>query len=150
MAKSLSKLLLHIVFSTKRRANLIPKTLLPELHAVIASICRKQGSEAFRVGGTENHVHIAGSLPRTVSVSELIKTIKLNSSKWINADRRLHFHFYWQAGYGVFTIGYSQLNSLLTYIENQERHHSIKSYEAELLCLLRNYNVVYDEEYLWD
>ena len=76
MAQSLAKIILHIVFSTKNRSDLISKPLLEEMHTYIGAICRNQGSEAFRVGGTQNHIHIACSLPRTIIVSKLLEEIK--------------------------------------------------------------------------
>ena len=139
-----------MVFSTKHRNDLIPPDLMPELHAYIAGICRAQESEAFRVGGTENHVHIACTLPRTLPVSRLLEEIKKSSSLWIkNRDVRCQ-DFSWQAGYGAFSLGQSQLDRLIHYIEAQKEHHQKRTFQEELLELLDKYNVDYDEKYLWD
>ena len=86
MPQSLSKVLLHVVFSTKNRDSSISKDIQPKLYAYIASICRKIGSQAFRVGGTDNHIHIACSLPRSLTISKLLEEIKKRSSKWLKTQ----------------------------------------------------------------
>ncbi len=150
MAQSLSKILLHLVFSTKRRQASIPSDLSKDLHAYIAGTCRALGSEAYRVGGTEDHVHIACTLPRTMTVSKLLEETKKTSSSWFKGqDTRCH-DFSWQAGYGAFSLGQSQLPSLIRYIDNQQEHHRMKSFREELLELLQRYGVEYDERFLWD
>jgi REP element-mobilizing transposase RayT len=150
MAQSLSKILLHLVFSTKRRRPSIPSDIAKNLHAYLAGACRALGSEAYRVGGTEDHVHIACTLPRTMTVSKLLEEIKKTSSAWLKGhDARCH-GFSWQAGYGAFSVGQSQLASLTHYIDTQHEHHSTRSFREELLDLLQRYGVAYDERYLWD
>ena len=149
MSQSLSKILLHLVFSTKNRGNLIPKNKIDELHAYLASACRAHGSEAIRVGGTANHVHIACTLPRTLTVSKLLEEIKKSSSQWMkhNTDQQ---EFSWQAGYGAFPLGQSQLDALVRYIDNQQEHHKKMTFDDELLGLLDKYKMEFDERYLWD
>lgn len=122
----------------------------PTLNAYIAGICRKQGSQAFHVGGIENHIHIACTLPRTISISKLLQEIKQSSSSWMK-DRDTDFrNFAWQSGYGAFSIGHAQLSGLIHYIEEQEMHHAKRSFEEEYLELLKLYGVEYDEQYIWD
>ncbi|MGK5091739.1 IS200/IS605 family transposase [Deltaproteobacteria bacterium TL4] len=150
MSQSLSKILLHLVFSTKNRIDMIPTELLHEVHAYLATVCRTQESEAFRVGGTGNHVHIACTLPRTLTVSKLLEEIKKSSSLWIKQRDARCSDFSWQAGYGAFSLGQSQLDSLIRYIDTQREHHQKMTFQEELLELLRKYNVAYDEKYLWD
>ncbi len=150
MAQSLSKVLLHVVFSTKNRANLILDEFKQELHSYLATTCRNHGSQAFRVGGTHNHVHIACTLPRTLTQSKLLEEIKKNSSKWMKQKSPRCTSFSWQSGYSVFSVSHSQLTKLIHYIENQEEHHKKESFKEELLLLLEKYEVEYDERYLWD
>lgn len=150
MPQSLSKVLLHVVFSTKNREKTIPGHLRAKLHAYLAGICRAKGSEAYRVGGTEDHVHIACTLPRTLTQAKLLEEIKKPSSIWMKQQEGGSRNFSWQAGYGVFSLGQSQLPTLLQYIDNQEQHHRTKTFKEELLELLVKYNVDYDEKYLWD
>ena len=150
MAQSLSKILLHIVFSTKNRADIIPESVLKDLHSYIAGICRNNNSEAFRVGGTENHIHISCSLPRTMTVSELLEEIKKTSSKWMKSQENVSNNFSWQSGYGVFSLRQSNLDVLIKYIDNQKEHHKKKSYKEEFIDFLEKYKIEYNEKYLWD
>ena len=150
MPQSLSKVILHVVFSTKNREKTIPSHLRPKLHAYLAGICRAKGSQAYRVGGTEDHIHIACTLPRTLSMAKLLEEIKKSSSIWMKQQEQGILHFSWQAGYGIFSLGQSQLPALLQYIDNQEEHHRTRTFKEELLELLEKYGVEYDEKYLWD
>ncbi len=151
MAQSLSKILLHIVFSVKDREPLIIDSVKPDLHAYIAASCRKiSGGEAFRVGGTEDHVHIACALTRSISPADLIRKIKVSSSAWLKKQPGIPEDFAWQAGYGVFSLGHSQLSTLIRYIENQHEHHLKKNFQNEFIDFLKRYQINYDEHYLWD
>ena len=150
MARSLSKVILHAVLSTKNREKTIPAHLRASLHAYLAGVCRARGSEAYRIGGTEDHVHIACTLPRTLTMAKLLEEIKKASSIWMKQQDRGIAHFAWQAGYGIFSVGQSQLPGLLQYIDNQEEPHRTRTFKEELLELLEKYGVEYDEKYLWD
>jgi len=150
MAQSLSKILLHVVFSTKNREPWIEESLQSGLHAYLAGACRAVGSEALRIGGTENHAHIACTLPRTLTVSQLLEEIKKSSSQWMKKQDGGNQRFAWQAGYGAFSLGQSQLPALITYIDNQREHHRVRSFDDELRDLLQRYGVAHDEKYLWD
>lgn len=150
MPQSLSKILLHVVFGTKSRADLIPGSVEAGLHAYLAGACRGQGAEAFRVGGTANHVHIACTLPRTVTVSGLVQQIKQSSSVWMKGPGRGRREFQWQGGYGAFSLGQSQLPSLLAYIDRQKEHHERTTFKEEVRELLARYGVDHDERYLWE
>jgi REP element-mobilizing transposase RayT len=150
MPQSLSKVLLHVIFSTKHRENTISKHLRTELDAYLAGICRAKGAQAYRVGGTNDHIHIACTLPRTLTMAKLVEEIKKPSSSWMKQRADGSPLFAWQAGYGIFSLGQSQLPALLQYIDNQEEHHRTKSFKEELLEFLEKYGVEYDEKYLWD
>jgi REP element-mobilizing transposase RayT len=112
MPQSLANILVHVIFSTKNRVPLILPEIEGELYPYLASICRAHGCPAHAAGGTENHVHIACSLGRTVSVSDLVQEVKRNSSKWIKTKGARYRAFAWQNGYGAFSIGQSQLGAL--------------------------------------
>jgi putative transposase len=150
MPQSLSKILLHLVFSTKNRQPWIAEPVQPKLHAYLAGACRALGSEAYRVGGTDNHVHIGCTLPRTLAVSTLLEEIKKPSSQWMKQQDGIADGFCWQAGYGAFSLGQSQLPALLRYIETQPEHHRTRTFDEELREILKRYGVDYDERYLWD
>ena len=153
MPQSLNKVILHMVFSTKDRMPLIDDEIRPRLHAYIATLLREiepPQSQAYRVGGVADHVHIACSLPRTVTISKLIEIVKKESSLWIKKQDPKYEKFYWQSGYGSFSVGPSQLDQLIRYIDNQEEHHKTVSFQDEFRALLRKYNIEYDEKYVWD
>ena len=150
MAQSLSKILLHIIFSTKSRSSQILDEFEEELYKYLATSIRSTGSNAYRIGGTQNHIHIACTLPRTMTVSKLIETIKTSSSKWMKKKDKRCDDFSWQSGYAVFSLGQSQLATLLKYIEQQKEHHRKKTFKEEVLDFLKKYGVDYDERYLWD
>jgi len=150
MAQSLAKIILHLVFSTKNRDRWLKKSIQPGLFAYLSGICRKAGSNAYRVGGTEDHIHIACTLPRTLAVSKLLEEIKKSSSIWVKNQNDNLRSFAWQAGYGAFSLGESQLPLLLRYIENQREQHRIITFQEEFLDLLDRYRIEYDKRYLWD
>ncbi len=150
MSQSLSRVLLHLVFSTKSRRRLISESVRPRLHAYLAGACRAIGSEALRVGGTEDHVHIACTLPRTLTVSDLLAEVKRSSSAWMKQQKDGCPDFTWQAGYGAFSLGQSQLTAIVRYIDHQEEHHRSQSLKEELRELLQRYGIAPDEAHLWD
>lgn len=153
MPQSLNKVILHMVFSTKDRIPLIDAEIRPRLHAYIATVLRDiepPQSQAYRIGGVADHVHIACSLPRTVTISKLFETVKKDSSIWIKKQDPKYEKFYWQSGYGNFSVGPSQLDQLIRYIDNQEEHHKTVTFQDEFRTLLQKYNIEYDEKYVWD
>lgn len=150
MAQSLSNILLHLVFSTKNRRPWIRLEIEDELAKYIAGTCRELKCPSHRIGGTEDHLHIACSLSRTISVSELLEQIKTSSSKWLKSKGEQYSGFAWQNGYGAFSIGQSQLSDLKRYIANQREHHRQASFQDEFRQLLAKYEVDCDERYVWD
>ena len=107
-------------------------------------------SQAYRVGGVADHVHLAASLPRTVTISKLFEVVKKESSKWMKKQGAHYENFYWQNGYGNFSVGPSQLDPLIRYIDNQDEHHKTISFQEEFRNLLHKYDMEYDERYVWD
>jgi REP element-mobilizing transposase RayT len=119
-------------------------------HAYLATVCRDCDCQAYRVGGAADHVHIAARLGRTISQAELLEKIKKTSSAWIKRQGNQYSGFFWQVGYGDFSIGWSQLDELVRYIDNQEQHHHSVTFQEEYRNLLRKYQVEFDERYVWD
>ncbi len=150
MAQSLANILVHVIFSTKNRARFIDAEIEDELYPYLASICRACDSPSHAVGGVEDHVHIALTLGRSISVAKLLAEIKASSSKWIKTKGPLYASFAWQNGYGAFSIGQSQLPALRRYIANQKEHHRHRTFQEELRDFLKKYQVAYDERYVWD
>jgi putative transposase len=150
MAQSLSNVLLHIVFSTKNRQAWLYVNIEEELFKYISGTCRNLGCPSHKIGCAEDHIHIACSLSRTLSISKLIEEIKTSSSKLIKTKGDEYVDFAWQNGYGAFSIGQSQLQDLERYIANQREHHRRESFQDEYRQILAKYGVDYDERYLWD
>lgn len=149
MPQSLSKMYSHIVFSTKHRENMIDRKIEGELYNYIGGVCKQLECNPIIVGGYRNHVHILCLLSRKVAAMNLIQEIKQSSSKWIKTKGTKYSGFYWQDGYGIFSVSQSQVERVVRYINNQEAHHQKRDFKKELIELLRRYKVDYDERYLW-
>lgn len=150
MPQSLSKVILHIIFSTKDREPWLDSHVRPRIHAYLAAICRELGAEFVHIGGVADHVHIVTSLPRTVSQSELVEKIKKASSKWVKTLDARFRGFFWQRGYGAFSVSPSQLEAVLQYVNDQREHHRKRTFQEEYRELLRKHGVQFDERYVWD
>jgi len=149
MPQSLVRVLIHVVFSTKNRVDLIVPEIESGLFAYIHGITENNKSKLIIANGTMNHIHLLISLGRTISISELIGDIKRDSSAWIKTQGDFH-NFYWQEGYGAFSIGQSQVPSVVQYIKDQKEHHAGSDFKTEFRRLLKKYEVEYDERYVWD
>jgi REP element-mobilizing transposase RayT len=151
MAQSLSQVYLHIVFSTKNRARFLQDRALRErTHAYLAGACRNLDSPSIIVGGVEDHVHILCRLAKTLSISEFIRELKRESSKWLKEQSSDLSSFFWQGGYGAFSISPAHVKGLTDYITNQEEHHKKETFQEEFRRLLRLYEIEFDEKYVWD
>jgi len=149
MPQSLSKVLVHLIFSTKHREPLIGEDIRPRLHAYIVGILDNLKSPSLQTGGVADHVHILFALGRTVSQANVVEEVKKSSSKWMKAEGGVP-GFTWQSGYGAFSIGESQTGTVIRYIRNQEQHHRKVSFQDEFRKFLERYKVAYDERYVWD
>ena len=150
MPQSLSKVILHIIFSTRNREPWLDRDVRPRMHAYLATICRNLGAELAHVGGVADHVHIVTTLPRTASQAELVEQAKKTSSKWIKEIDARYRGFFWQRGYGVFSVSPSQLDAVLRYIDVQQEHHCTKTFQEEYRQLLDRHGISFDERYVWD
>jgi putative transposase len=150
MASTLTRILLHITFSTKKRAPLIPAAIEPDLYAYIGGICRRMESPLLAMGGTPDHVHMMVSLGKTVAVSDLMLEAKRDSSMWIKDKSAALQEFAWQDGYFAFSIGESGVNALRAYIANQKEHHKSVDFKDEDRAFLRKFRVEWDERYIWE
>ena len=149
MSQSLAKVYLHLVFSTKHRQPfLVDKGIRGQCHAYLAGTCKARGSPSLIVGGVADHVHILCTLSREESIAVLIRELKRESSKALKEKGLASF--YWQAGYGAFSVSPAHVPALKEYIRNQEAHHQKVSFQDEFRRLLRMYSVEYDERYVWD
>ncbi|MBX3376203.1 MAG: IS200/IS605 family transposase [Phycisphaeraceae bacterium] len=149
MASTLTKVLLHLTFSTKDRAAVIPEALEPDLYSYIGGICRRMGSPLLAMGGTADHVHMLVSLAKTVALSDLMMEVKRDSSKWVKERDDASRNFGWQDGYFGFSIGESGVDVLRAYIANQKQHHTSVDFKDEVRAFLRKYGIEWDERYAW-
>jgi putative transposase len=150
MPQSLSNLLIHLIWSTKDRHPWLTPDIREKTHAFLAGVVRQKDCEAYRVGGVADHVHLGIRLSRTLSVADLVKEVKTASSKWLKEQGPTFTDFYWQQGYGAFSVGISQKETLLHYIDSQEEHHRTRTFQDEYRVFLKKYGVDYDERFVWD
>ncbi len=150
MPQSLSKVYLHITFSTKGRYPFIDDEIKSRLFEYLGGICKGLECNPVEVGGYKDHVHILCLLSKKVSLMKLMEEVKKQSSKWIKTINSKYEQFYWQDGYGAFSVNPSEIDVVIAYIKNQKEHHKNKPYKDELLAFLKKYGVDYDERYLWD
>jgi REP element-mobilizing transposase RayT len=150
MSQSLSKILVHAVFSTKdRRPFLRDKSIRDELHHYIGGILNNLDCQSLIVGGVEDHVHFLCVLSRTRTAAEVIKEAKRSSSLWIKTKSNDLRDFAWQEGYGIFSLGFSQIEPVKEYIAGQDEHHLKVSFQEEFRQLLKRYEIEFDERYVW-
>jgi putative transposase len=116
----------------------------------LAASFRNLDCQPIIVGGVEDHVHILFALGRTSTLADIVKELKRGSSLWIKTKSAALSDFGWQNGYGAFSIGYSQIETVRTYIQNQKEHHCSASFQDEFRALLKRYKIEFDERYVWD
>ncbi|MBK8298838.1 MAG: IS200/IS605 family transposase [Chitinophagaceae bacterium] len=150
MPNTYSQITIHAVFAVKQRENYIQTDWRDSLHKYIAGIITNKGAKALAVGGWKDHVHILFGMPVTTNIAELMSAIKANSSKWINEMQFLKGKFQWQAGYGAFSYSKSQRDIVIKYIMNQEEHHKVKSFKDEYVKMLTDFDVSYEDKYLFE
>ena len=150
MPQSLTKIYLHIVFSTKHRQPLIDDEIKDALHEYLGGICRELECIPVQIGGYYDHVHILCSLSKKITVIKLLEEIKKSSSKWVKTKGADYGGFYWQDGYAAFSVSYKDLEAISEYIRNQHKHHNKETYQDECRALFKKYNIEYDEKYVWD
>ena len=150
MPQSFVSLHLHVVFSTKHRTPTITPDLQPRLYEYIGGILRGEKCSLLAAGGMPDHVHLLASLSKTVSISDALRLIKSNSSKWVHETFSKKQDFAWQTGYGAFAVSYSNLEDVKRYIANQAEHHRVRTFQEEFIALLNRHHVEFDEQFLWD
>ncbi|MFN0279549.1 MAG: IS200/IS605 family transposase [Pyrinomonadaceae bacterium] len=130
MANTFTQIYIHVVFAVQERAGLIKTEWREELFKYIAGILKNQGVKLIAIGGVEDHIHILFGLNPKIALSNLVRDIKANSSKFINEKGFVRGKFYWQEGFGAFSYSRSQIDTVAKYVLNQEKHHANKSFEA--------------------
>lgn len=150
MPQSLSRILIHLVFSTKQREPLLSPDIRAELHPYLAGALDRLDCPSLQVGGVADHVHLLFGLSRTRTVAEVVESIKTSSSKWLKVKDETLSRFHWQSGYGAFSVSQSNADQVVAYIRDQHQHHRKRTFQEEYRRLLARYRVSFDERYVWD
>ena len=149
MADTYSQIYTHIIFTVRGRENLIPLNNRDELFKYITGIVTRRGQKLIRINGMSDHLHILIGIKPSMRLSDLVRDIKSNSSKFITDRRWVSGKFSWQNGFGAFSYGHSQLDRVIQYIDNQEKHHKKSDFKGEYLTFLKLFNVPTNEKYLF-
>jgi putative transposase len=151
MPQSLARVILHTVFSTKERFPFFQNSIFrAEAHAYMGGCLRALDCVPLQIGGVSDHVHLLSTLPRTLTIADFIKETKRVSTNWIHEHGAEWTKFHWQAGYGVFSVSESQMPAVVCYIENQEEHHRVMTFQDEYRAMLTKHGIKWDEAYVWD
>lgn len=150
MANTYTQLYFHIVFAVKGRANLVSIKWREQLYKYITGIITNKNQKLIIINGMPDHVHLLIGMKPDACLSDLVRDIKANSSKFINEQKLVVGKFEWQTGFGAFTLGYSQLATVVTYIKNQEEHHRKKSFREEYLDFLKQNDIDFKSEFIFD
>ena len=148
MANTFTQIYIQFIFAVQSRASLIQPEWKDELYKYITGIVQENGHKLIAINGTANHVHIfIGYKPHQV-IPELMQDVKGSSSKWINEKRFVRGKFSWQQGYGAFSYSHSQIDQVVRYINDQEKHHKKKTFREEYILLLKKFNIQFEEKYI--
>ena len=150
MPQSLTKLYAHLIFSTKNRERWLDEAIRSRVHGYLATVIRDLDSPWVVVGGVEDHVHILFDLGKKTPPVKFVEQVKRESSKFVKTLGLKYSRFYWQRGYGMFSVSPKDRDEAEEYVRNQEEHHRSRSFQDEYRKLLHKYDVVFDEQYVWD
>ena len=150
MPQSLTKLYAHLVFSTKNRQPFLAEEIRQRVHAYLATVIRGLDSPYVVVGGVVDHVHILFDMGKMHAPVEFVEQVKRESSKFVKTLGPKYGNFYWQRGYGMFSVSPTHVADAEQYVREQEEHHRTKTFQEEFRELLERYGIEYDERYVWD
>ena len=150
MPQSLVKNYIHLIWSTKYREHLIHTPIEEELHAYLGGICKRMECHPIKIRGYTDHVHVLCMLSKKIALMKLLEEVKSHSSKWMKTKGEDLSNFYWQDGYGAFSVNPADIDRVIAYIANQKEHHSKITFQDEYRTILKRYKVEYDEKYVWD
>jgi len=149
MANTFSQIYIQTVFAVENRQSVIRPDFKEELYKYVTGIVRNHGHKLIAINGMPDHVHILIGLQPAMALADLIRDIKSDSATLINKRKLVHGRFNWQEGYGAFSYGHSQLNTVIRYIQNQEKHHQRHSFRNEYMALLRKFDIAFDDRYVF-
>ena len=149
MANTFTQIHIHVVFAVQNRISLIEKSWQERLYNYIIAIMQKNEHKIISIGGMPDHIHILFGFRPTQALSALIQEVKRDSSEWINKEKLTKGRFSWQEGYGAFSYSKSHVSQVVKYIETQETHHKKKSFIEEYIKILRDFDLEYDERFIF-
>ena len=150
MPQSLSKIYVHLIFSTKNRERVLTDSIRPHLHSYMGGILNGLGCAPIEINSEPDHVHILFLLARTETTSNVVAQLKKSSNDWLRTQGSTFTNFFWQAGFGAFSVSKSQVEAVSHYIRTQREHHRVKSFQEEFRAFLRAHDAEFDEHYVWD
>ena len=149
MANTYTQLYFHIVFAVKFRKNQIAEKWKDELYKYITGIIANKNQKLMYINGMPNHIHLLISTKPDCNLSDLMRDVKSNSSKWINDNQNVVGKFEWQLGFGAFTVSQSAVDRVINYIKDQETHHRQKTFQSEYIELLTKHKIDFKSEYIF-
>lgn len=149
VANTFSQIHIQTVFAVENRQSLIKPDFKEDLHKYITGIVRNQDQKLIAIDSMPDHLHILIGLKPAMALADLVREIKSDSTNFINEQKLVRGRFNWQEGYGAFSYGHSQLNTIIRYIQNQEKHHERKSFKDEYMTFLRKFDIAFDDEYVF-
>jgi REP element-mobilizing transposase RayT len=150
MANTYSQLYIQVVFAVKGRQNLISNIWKDELFKYITGIVTNEGQKLIAINGVSDHIHILIGIKPNKALSDLVRDIKANSTRFINEKAWVNGKFEWQTGFGAFSYSHSNLTNVIRYIQNQEEHHKAKTFKEEYVAFLEAFDVDYKTEFIFD
>ena len=150
MANTFSQIYIQTVFAVSSRQSLIKPEFKKDVFKYITGIVRNQGQKLISINGMPDHVHILIGLKPSMALADLVREVKADSSNFVNERRFVRGKFSWQEGYGAFSYGHSQLDTIIRYIQTQEQHHKRSSFKNEYLTLLRKFDIAFEEKYVFE
>lgn len=149
MSHTYIQLFYHLIWSTKNRELSIPSAFEERLHEYLGGAFKTKMCSPLQIGGMADHIHALVTIPPTASVAEIVRNVKVTTTKWVHEINPQCKNFGWQEGYGAFSVSASKQEVVMNYIKNQKEHHQGRSFKEEFLILLNQHGVEYDEKYLW-
>ena len=150
MANTYTQIYIQIVFAVQDRQSLLPKEHRPDLFKYITGIVKNRGQKLIAINGTANHVHILVGMKPNIALSDIVRDVKAGSSGFINEQRWLRVKFHWQEGFGAFSYAHSDIGRVAQYIQHQEEHHRVKTFNEEYTDMLKAFMVEYDKQYIFN
>jgi len=150
MANTYTQIYIQVVFAVKGRENLIRREWKDELHKYITGIVRNEKHKLIAINSMPDHIHMFIGLKPDTALSDLVRDVKANSSRFVNEKRWVRGRFNWQEGFGAFSYSHSELDSVVKYIQNQEKHHSKKTFREEYDAMLKAFQIEYNKKYVFE